>query len=166
MSANGTVVFAAGNRSRGDDAIGPLLLERLEHWLSAQGRRGEFALIDDFQWQVEHALDLREQSLALFLDAGWSTPAPLVFGPVASNAKPAAVQTHALSPQALLAVYRQGEREEPPPAFVLCVRGERFDLGAGLSAAGEAHLEAAWCKLMSLCDKPDAQRWRAMSTAD
>ena len=34
----GVVVLAAGNRSRGDDAIGPLLLERLASWLAAEGR--------------------------------------------------------------------------------------------------------------------------------
>ena len=39
----------------------------------------------------------------------------------------------ALPPQAVLQVFRQTEGREPPPSFVLCVRGECFELGEGLS---------------------------------
>lgn len=159
------VVLAAGNRSRGDDAIGPLLLERLASRLAAEGRNGEFELIDDYQLQVEHALDLRGRRLALFIDAGWRTPAPLAF--YAASAAPAAApaSTHALSPQAVLAVYRQITLADPPPAFVLCVSGARFDLGAGLSESGAAHLEAAWRQLERLCARPDAAHWQALAGA-
>ena len=89
MMQSGVVVLAAGNRSRGDDAIGPLLLERLACWLAAAGRSGEFDLIDDYQLQIEHALDLQGRRLALFIDAGWRTPAPLAFyalAPAAADA--------------------------------------------------------------------------------
>ena len=72
------VVFAVGNRSRGDDALGPLLLERLAAVLDAEGRGSRFELIDDFQLQIEHALDLAGRRLALFIDAGTGTPAPFV----------------------------------------------------------------------------------------
>ncbi len=77
----------------------------------------------------------------------------------------AAGSTHALSPQAVLDVYRQIALGDPPPAFVLCVSGEQFELGVGLSAAAEAHAEAAWQKLQLLCAEPDAARWRGMVTA-
>jgi hydrogenase maturation protease len=159
----GVVVLAAGNRSRGDDAIGPLLLERLASRLAAEGRGGEFELIDDYQLQVEHALDLKDRRLALFIDAGWRTPAPLAFHAVAAAPHAAPGSTHELSPQAVLTVYRKIERAEPPPAFVLCVRGERFELGEGLSGPAAAHMEAAWKQLILLCGKPDAAFWRAMA---
>jgi hydrogenase maturation protease len=160
----GVVVLAAGNRSRGDDAIGPLLLERLASWLAAEGRCGEFELIDDYQLQIEHALDLQGRRLALFIDAGWRTPAPLEFYAVAPEPAPAPAgsSTHQLSPQAVLEVYRKIVLAEPPPAFVLCVRGERFELGAGLSEPAKAHVEAAWRQLALLCERPDAVHWRAM----
>ena len=158
------VVLAAGNRSRGDDAIGPLLLERLASWLAAAGRSGEFELIDDYQLQIEHALDLEGRRLALFIDAGWRTPAPLAFYAVTAEEAAAQGGTHALSPQALLGVYRQIGLAEAPPAFVLCVSGERFELGAGLSIPAEAHMDAAWQKLQLLCAQPEAARWRSMVT--
>ena len=160
----GVVVLAAGNRSRGDDAIGPLLLERLASWLAATGRSGEFELIDDYQLQIEHALDLQGRRLALFIDAGWRTPAPLAFYAIAPAAAAAGSSTHALSPWAVLQVYRQIALTDPPPSFVLCVRGERFELGAGLSPAAERHLEAAWRQLALLCARPDAAQWRAFAT--
>lgn len=153
-------VFAAGNRGRGDDAIGPLLLERLASWLAAEAHAGEFALIEDYQLQIEHALDLQGKRLALFVDAGRGTPAPFGFYAIGAARASAAYATHALPPQGVLEVFRQFARAEPPPSFVLCVRGERFELGAGLSAAAEAHLEAAWRQLTLLCGRPDAALWR------
>ena len=156
-------VFAVGNRSRGDDAIGPLLLERLDAWLAAEGQSGKFTLIEDYQLQIEHALDLQGKRLALFIDAGCGTPAPLEFFAIGSTPKLPARNTHALPPQEVLGIYRQAMGGEPPPSFVLCVRGERFELGEGLSASAEANSESAWRQLMQLCHRPDAAHWRALA---
>jgi hydrogenase maturation protease len=160
------VVFASGNRSRGDDAIGPLLLERLASWLAEQGRSGEFELIDDYQLQIEHALDLQGRRLALFIDAGWNTPAPLEFYAAAPAKVPGGGRgaTHSLRPQDVLDVYRRVTHADPPPSFVLCVRGERFELGEGLSSQARAHVEAAWGQLELLCTQADAACWRALAT--
>ncbi len=155
----GTVIFAVGNRSRGDDAIGPLLLDRLAPWLAAEGLAGEFDLIDDYQLQIEHALDLQGKRLALFIDAGCATPAPFRFYPIRSAPSAASSSTHALPPEGVLEVYRQFERAAPPPSFVLCVRGESFELGAELSDSAKMHMEMAWRHLTRLCLKPDATLW-------
>ncbi|HEY5293482.1 MAG TPA: hydrogenase maturation protease [Burkholderiales bacterium] len=157
------VVFAVGNRSRGDDAIGPLLLERLASWLAAEAQTGEFELIEDYQLQIEHALDLQGKRLALFIDAGCGTPAPLAFYAIGPARAPVARSTHELPPQGVLEVYRQFALAEPPPSFVLCVRGERFELGEGLSALAGTHVEAAWRQLTLLCGQPDAASWHAMA---
>ncbi len=158
-----TVVLAAGNRSRGDDAIGPLLLDRLASWLAAVGRSGEFELIDDYQLQIEHALDLQGRRLALFIDAGWRTRVPLEFYAVAPAQAPTRSNTHELSPQGVLNVYRQVGLAKPPPSFILCVRGEQFNLGAGLSEPAKAHMEAAWQQLALLCARPELALWRAIA---
>ena len=55
--------------------------------------------------------------------------------------------SHALSPEAVLATYRRVTGNEPPEARLLCVRGESFELGEGLSAAAAANLESAWFAL-------------------
>jgi hydrogenase maturation protease len=157
------VVFAVGNRSRGDDAIGPLLLERIGSWLAAKGQAEGFALVDDYQLQIEHALDLQGKRLALFIDAGHETPAPFHFYLTGPAPVAAVHNTHRLPPQGVLDVYRQFAGSEPPPSFVLCVRGEHFELGEGLSRAAEMHVEAAWRHLTQLCCRPDAALWHAMA---
>lgn len=148
------VVFACGNESRGDDALGPLLLRRLE-----EADLPGVTTFGDFQLQIEHALDLQGHDLALFIDAGQATPAPFSFSPV----EPAASNTHtshALLPAAVLDVYRRVVGSEPPPAFVLCVRGDSFELGAELSGAAQSHLDLAWSFLLERCQLPDRAAWR------
>jgi hydrogenase maturation protease len=152
------VVFAVGNPSRGDDAIGPELCARLARWLDHEGLAGRFELIEDFQLQIEHTLDLADRQLALFIDAGAQTPAPYTFRRIAP-AGGFAHTTHQLPPEAVLQVYRQTEGTEPPPAFVLCVRGEQFELGETLSAAAAQHADAAFALLTRLCRQPSLAGW-------
>jgi hydrogenase maturation protease len=159
----GVVVFAVGNRSRGDDAVGPWLLDRLAAWLARRTDTDDFELIDDFQLQIEHALDLADRRLALFVDAGVGTAAPFDLSEIAADASFTGHTTHALAPASVLGVYRCVTGAPPPPAFVLCVRGESFELGDPISARAQAHAESAWQTLAALCARPDAAHWRAIA---
>lgn len=149
------VIFGIGNPSRGDDALGPLLMAEL----AGQTLPG-VTLVDDFQLQVEHALDLEGQDLALFIDAGTGTPAPFCFReifPVTDRFG----SSHALAPEAVLAVHRDISPTPPPPAFVLCICGETFELGAPLSETARTHLAAARRFLGQRLAHIDAGDWRA-----
>lgn len=156
------VIFAVGNPSRGDDAIGPLLCTRLADWLDLAGLGGQVELIEDFQLNIEHVLDLPGRQLALFIDAGERTPGPFTFRRIAA-VPGLAHSTHALPPESVLQVYRQTEGCDAPPAFVLCVRGEQFELGAALSAAAESHADAAFALLQKLCSRPELAFWVELS---
>ncbi|HJW71815.1 MAG TPA: hydrogenase maturation protease [Geothrix sp.] len=136
------VVFGYGNPSRGDDALGPMLLDRVEAWLAVHP---EFPveLVTDFQLQIEHALDLQGADLALFLDADVSCPHPFALRQ-AVPLQDASYSSHALSPEAVLHVCRELSGTEPPPSYILSIRGERFELGEPLSPAAERNLEEAW----------------------
>ena len=138
----GVLVIGVGNPSRGDDALGPAFVERVGAALAAEMARGELELLTDFQLQVEHALDLQGRARVVFVDASVSAAAPFTYAAVAPALGPPAYTTHAMSPAALLATYRDVVGA-PPPAFVLAIRGEAFELGAPLSAAARAHLDAA-----------------------
>ena len=145
------LVLAVGNPSRGDDAIGPELAARIE----AAALPG-VEVISEFQLQVENALDLVGRERVIFVDAGTGTPAPFELRRLA----PAADFLHtspAISPEAVLATYRRVTGEAPPEAWVLCVRGESFELGERLSAAAAAHLEAAWQELRRRVDAGSRQ---------
>jgi len=156
------VVFAVGNPSRGDDAIGPVLCGRLARWLEAAGLAAQFELIEDFQLQIEHVLDLQGRQLALFIDAGIDTVAPFTFQRIAPAAG-IAHTTHELPPEAVLQVFRQTEEADAPPAFTLCIRGEQFELGEPLTAAAESHVDLAFALLEQLCRNPDQAAWEAMA---
>lgn len=156
------VVFAVGNPSRGDDAIGPECCGRLEQWLANEGLAEQFELIEDFQLQIEHALDLQGRQLVLFIDAGARTPGPFTFQRIAA-ASGAACTTHELPPEAVLQVYVQTEGEAPPAAFVLCIRGEDFELGEPLSPVAESNLRLAFELLTRLCRKRSLTEWERIS---
>jgi hydrogenase maturation protease len=132
------LVLAVGNPSRGDDALGPELAARLE----AAALPG-VEVITEFQLQVENALDLEGRERVVFVDAGTGTPGPFELRR-ATAAEDFLHTSHAISPEAVLATYKRVTGNEPPEAWVLCVRGEAFELGEGLSGAAATNLEAAW----------------------
>ena len=152
------LIFAVGNESRGDDALAPLLLRRLDAWLQKEGRSADFELIEDFQLQVEHAMDMAGRRLVLFIDAGMDTPEPYAFyrAQLGNSATP---YSHALPPEAVLAVYPQIYQKDPPPAFILCIRGEQFELGSALSPAADSRLDRAMDFMRQLLQKTEAAAW-------
>jgi hydrogenase maturation protease len=154
-------VFGIGNRSRGDDAAGPLLLERLAGWLAQEGRAEEFDLFEEYQLQPENALDLEGRRLALFIDAAQDLESPCRFVELEPAVSALGVTSHALSPSATLAVYRRVTGSAPPPAFALGVRAERFELGEPPGASARAAMREAWRLLADLCRSPDPRCWRA-----
>jgi hydrogenase maturation protease len=142
------LVLAVGNPSRGDDALGPELAARLE----AAALPG-VEVITEFQLQVENALDLEGRKRVIFVDAGTGTPAPFELRRV-QPAEDFLHTSHALSPEAVLATYQRVTGNEPPEAWVLCVRGEAFELGEGLGQEAAGNLEAAWVQLTEVATVP------------
>ncbi|MDZ7591827.1 MAG: hydrogenase maturation protease [Rubrivivax sp.] len=135
------LVFGWGNASRGDDALGPLFVQRLPDLLGA-AQRSRVELLEDYQLQVEHALDLVGRERVLFVDASVDAAAPFTVAPVMA-AETADAASHALQPAALLRVYRQLHGRAEPPCTLLAIRGEQFGLGRPLSEAAASNLEAA-----------------------
>jgi hydrogenase maturation protease len=154
------LILAIGNESRGDDAIAPLLLRRL----ATKHDGGQFEFIEDFQLQIEHAADLIGRELVLFVDAGMDTPSPYSFRRAVSS-DDRALFSHAIAPEAVLATYGQVYRQTPPAAFVLCVRGERFELGEPPSTQAEMRMEQAMGLLQELLQKAQIPFWESRSTA-
>jgi len=138
-----TLIFGWGNPSRGDDALGPLLLERVEAMLSDHPEWGAVDLLTDFQLQVEHALDLEGRERVLFVDASAAArDVPYGVSELAP-ARDSSFTTHALSPQGVLHVYQDMKDTPPPPCHLLAIAGEAFELGSPLSPAAGANLDAA-----------------------
>lgn len=132
----GTLVIGYGNPGRADDGLGPAFIDRLEREVIPGVRT-----IGAFQLQVEHAAEMRDAALTVFVDAS-------VVGPTCTlrRVEPEQTQsfsTHSVSPGQVLGLARQvfGWTGD---AFVLAIRGEAFDQFCDtLSPGGAAALEAA-----------------------
>jgi hydrogenase maturation protease len=146
------LIFAYGNPSRGDDALGPILLERLEA-LNLPG----VELLTDFQLQVEHAIDLQGREQVLFIDASVSCPPPYAFLHL-SPARDRSFTSHAMSPAALLQACLE-LYGKAPSAWLLAVRGDAFELGEPLSPVALHNIEQAFALLQKLCASPSHSAW-------
>lgn len=146
------LVFGWGNLSRGDDALGPLFVERLQALCDERGLTENIDFLDDYQLQIEHALDLAGRQRVLFVDASLNCTAPFEVTALQPQ-QDASFTTHAMSPQALMQVFRELHGQAPPPCTLLAIRGTQFELGEPPGADALAHLAAAlhwaegWLKL-------------------
>lgn len=132
-----TLVFGWGNASRGDDALGPLFVERVRE-LALAG----VDCLDDYQLQPEHALDLIGRERVLFVDASVACGSPFELTSLQPQ-RDSSFSSHAMSPAALLQAYIDVQGSNPPPATLLAIRGERFELGEAMTEAAQLNLEAA-----------------------
>lgn len=147
------LVLAMGNPSRGDDALGPLLMDQLDAWLLHQPSSTQEALdlLCELQLQPEHVYDLQGRDRVLFIDASASGPdqprcAPLADTPSASSVPP--ITTHQCSPAALLNWYRALFDAPAPACHLLSLPGHAFELGAPLSPQAEQSLAQGWHLLL------------------
>ena len=160
VSHRPVLVLACGNPSRGDDALGPELVARLQRD-QLLGTLTQVELLTDFQLQVEHALDLRQRRAVLFADASLTARPPFELGRVGPSPNPT-YTTHALSPGAVLHAFRMIEGRPPPPAWLISIRGYRFALGAGMSRTAKANLDQALDRLKKLLERDPAEWGRLM----
>ncbi|MDD2761082.1 MAG: hydrogenase maturation protease [Methylomonas sp.] len=145
------LVFGYGNLSRGDDAVGPLLLEYLE-------RRADLAsteLQTDFQLQIEHALDLQGRELVIFVDASVAITSAFSFNRLQAR-RDNSYTTHAMSPWALLQVFETVIGHMPPPSFLLSIKTEAFELGTSPSEVATENLNQACGFIEHLLSQPVA----------
>ncbi|OYY94823.1 MAG: hypothetical protein B7Y41_04430 [Hydrogenophilales bacterium 28-61-23] len=84
--------------------------------------------------------------LARFIDASLNAAPPFQFSPAAAT-EGSSYSSHALSPGTVPHAYRK-LFGKPPPAFVLAIHGEAFELGEGLSEAAPGWLRSGlWRRL-------------------
>ena len=153
IESSRVLVFGIGNPARGDDALGVRLIERVRaHW-------PHIDVLEVFQLQIEHALDLRDVDLALFCDAAVGLTQGCQLREVEAGQTRLAF-THAMPPQALLQVFLRIHGQAPPPAFALAMSAANMGLGEALSPTGEQSLEAAWAVAKQLLAAPSAEAWR------
>ena len=156
------LVFTYGNPSRGDDALGPEMYDRLELLQSQHGKLDNVDLLTDYQLQIEHAVDFEHRDVILFIDASVSVSAPFSFVRLYPE-QDESYSTHSMSPAAVLSVYSQINNRQPADAYLLTIRGYEFDLGEGLSEQAEVNLNHAFEFVIGLL-KTDIKDWKEIVT--
>ena len=137
------LIFTWGNPSRGDDALGPALYDLLQDHQRKTGELADVELLTDFQLQIEHTVDLEKREYVLFVDAGISCAEPFEIQELQAE-RDDSFTTHAMSPASVLSVYQQVNHHEPPPAYLLTIRGYSFALGEAMSRRAEENLQCAY----------------------
>ncbi len=141
VSIKPLLVIAWGQRTRGDDAAGPLFLDRLRHVLG-NDYLDRVDLIEEDQLHAELALQLldRERVLLVGADPGASPPYALQ---AVRPGDDASLSSPVLSAPALMAVCEAFHGRPPPPVTLLGLTAQRFAPGRRLSSAAAEALPAA-----------------------
>lgn len=153
------LVFGYGNLSRGDDALGVLMLQYIEEHFSLEN----IELLSDFQLQIEHALDLEHRELVIFVDASVKSEIAFEFTRL-QPVRDLSHTTHAMSPAAILDTYQTIKKQTPPPCFLLAIGAESFELGEDLGDKAQQNFKKA-CEFMnSLLRNPTLEFWQTQIT--
>ena len=160
MNTPKLLILGYGNPGRGDDALGPELVEVI----NADGLPG-IECQHDMQLQVEYVTDLVDRELILFIDADASCDPPFHFSRISAE-KDDSYTSHAMTPHAVLHAYRQVFGMDAPPAFLLRIRGYQFELGESLSEEASANLDAATLFTRKLLKTQKISDWLALASGE
>lgn len=148
LSDTSLTVFAWGNTSRGDDAIGSILAGRIIDL----GNRA-INVVEDHQLNIEHVLDVVEDVPILFIDASVAVQTDYAVEKL-TPVRDASISSHSIAPAALLDLYEQTLENSAPDAFLLHVRGSSFELGDDISESASESVDQAWRFLDDLFARP------------
>ncbi len=129
--------FGYGNPGRGDDAIGPMLIDYIES--------RKFTGVDciyDMQLQIEDITEFDKYRKIIFIDADTSCTAPFQFTAISAR-KDDSYTSHAMTAEAVLHAYWEIYGKNAPPAYMLSIRGYSFGLEDRLGKKAEINLDKA-----------------------
>ncbi|MCB1761970.1 MAG: hydrogenase maturation protease [Gammaproteobacteria bacterium] len=132
------LVLGCGNPARGDDGLGPALIQGIEI-AALEGIETRV----DYQLCVEDALDIGSFTEVIIVDASSSVLPPYQHYSLPQRLEPVTFDTHSLSPEALIHLARTlfGATNQ---ASVLAIRGYHFEpFTESLSEPARQNLKAA-----------------------
>ncbi|NNC54328.1 MAG: hydrogenase maturation protease [Pseudomonadales bacterium] len=164
MSAKPRILLIAiGNRSRGDDGVAPVLLERVAGKIKAPANV-QIVAEEVYQLQPEHIYDIEAADALLIIDAATDLDANVRLDPIRTNAA-AEVGTHTVSPDNLLGLYQSLLEKSPPPSLLLTIKASEFGFTETLSASCQQALDEAERFLLQQLAAP-AGLFEHMESAD
>jgi hydrogenase maturation protease len=134
------LVLGYGNPGRQDDGLGPAAAAEIERlgWPN-------LTAFDNYQLNIEDAMDVAEHDVVWFVDAARDGPSPYDVRDLAP-ASTIEFTSHIMRPEAILAIARQCYGRSPK-AFLLAIRGYRFEFVESLTPAASDNLRRALAML-------------------
>ena len=134
------LVLGYGNPGRQDDGLGPAAVAEIESigWPN-------LTAFDNYQLNIEDAMDVAAHDVVWFVDAAKEGPAPYTVRDV-SPASTVEFTSHIVHPEAVLAIARQCYGWAPR-AFLLGIRGYEFEFVEALTPGAADNLRAALAML-------------------
>lgn len=137
------LVIGYGNPGRQDDGLGPRAAEAVE-----LARIPGVNVLTDYQLNVEHAADVSQHDVVVFIDAAVAGAEPCFLRRLLPRAC-GAFSTHTMRPESVLAL-AQDTFDWSGRAFLLGIRGYTFgDFGEELSTQASDNLEEACALLLA-----------------
>jgi hydrogenase maturation protease len=145
------LIIGYGSPIRGDDAIGPLVADRLD----AAGVREGVEVVSRHILTAELVADLVEQDRVIFLDAAVDgAPGEVRCRRLAPDASAISTMAHFLDPRELLA-WCETLYGKVPETFLVSACGASFDYANySLSPSAEAAIEPMLNWVRQLIDRP------------
>jgi hydrogenase maturation protease len=134
------LVLGYGNPGRQDDGLGPAAAAGIDKL----GWRNLTAF-DNYQLNIEDAIDVAAHDVVWFVDATKAGPAPYTVSEVVPSGT-IAFTSHIVRPEAILAIAHQCYGGAPQ-AFMLAIRGYAFEFVEELTPHAAENLEAAMAML-------------------
>lgn len=132
------LIYGIGNVGRQDDGLGWAFID----WLEAAGRCPNAQLVRGYQLLLEDADLISTKKRVLFVDATKDDAVRSFSLTVAEPKMDFSFTSHAISIPAIMATCQQCF-DKLPQVHVLAIRGFRFELEIGLTAAAQQNLDAA-----------------------
>jgi hydrogenase maturation protease len=150
------LVLGYGNPSRGDDGLGPRLVEALE---GKPARGVDFEV--GFQLAIEDAATVSEYARVLFVDADASGKAPFRAVPIGPS-ETLEFTSHDVSAQTVLAICEESFGAAPA-AWLLAVCGYEFGFAEKLSSGAEENLRSATAFVRTLIELVSEEKSMSVS---
>lgn len=135
------LVLGYGNPGRQDDGLGPAVAAAV----GALGLPG-VVTYDNYQLVVEDTLEIAAADVVWFVDASLYGTPPFEIRPV-TPADEVELSSHSVSPEVLLAL-AQKHCGRAPEAWLMGIRGYRFEFAEGLSCGARDNLKDSLARLL------------------
>ncbi|MCX6998307.1 MAG: hydrogenase maturation protease [Kiritimatiellaeota bacterium] len=157
------LIFGYGNPGRQDDGLGIACVEALEQWAEAE-HIPQLVFDTNYQLNAEDALTVSGHDLVIFADATRDSRDPFSFRRLVPQPG-LSFSTHALSPEAVLALCAE-LYDQHPPAYLLAIQGRAWEPNGAMTPAAQSNLAAALAFIKPILRDPDHRGLDAKSSAE